>query len=99
MLWGNCERINNFTQETVMTKITPSAQLTLTKGNKSWELHRGGGRSRTSGSSGPWLSLTAAAFFFFFFFFFFTALFYAYFRRHSRSMTISRQMGELSCAL
>eukprot|EP00622_Pseudochattonella_farcimen_P001878 FR736686.1.p2 GENE.FR736686.1~~FR736686.1.p2 ORF type:complete len:171 (-),score=15.29 FR736686.1:181-693(-) len=30
--------------------ISPSAQLTLLKGNKSWKLHRGGGRSRTSGS-------------------------------------------------
>eukprot|EP00622_Pseudochattonella_farcimen_P000955 FR735547.1.p1 GENE.FR735547.1~~FR735547.1.p1 ORF type:complete len:112 (-),score=30.07 FR735547.1:631-966(-) len=55
-----------------MTLVSPSAQLTLPKGDKS-------GRSTAVAAvlelvdplgSGPWLSLTAAAFFFFFFFFF-----------------------------
>eukprot|EP00622_Pseudochattonella_farcimen_P006112 FR741868.1.p1 GENE.FR741868.1~~FR741868.1.p1 ORF type:complete len:269 (-),score=71.83 FR741868.1:319-1125(-) len=73
---GEWEADNNFTQETAMTKIRPSAQLTLSKGNKSW--------SSTAVAaalelviplgSGPWLSLTAAAFFFFFFFFLFLFL-------------------------
>eukprot|EP00622_Pseudochattonella_farcimen_P005632 FR741281.1.p1 GENE.FR741281.1~~FR741281.1.p1 ORF type:complete len:202 (-),score=29.21 FR741281.1:214-819(-) len=61
---------NNFTRETAMTRISPSAQLTLIKGTKS------GSSTAVAAAlelvdplgSGPWLSLTAAAFFFFFFF-------------------------------
>eukprot|EP00622_Pseudochattonella_farcimen_P005003 FR740531.1.p1 GENE.FR740531.1~~FR740531.1.p1 ORF type:complete len:177 (-),score=27.06 FR740531.1:131-661(-) len=55
-----------------MAMITPSAQLTLTKGNKSWSSTAGAAALELVDplGSGPWLSLTAAAFFFFFFFFF-----------------------------
>eukprot|EP00622_Pseudochattonella_farcimen_P000887 FR735469.1.p4 GENE.FR735469.1~~FR735469.1.p4 ORF type:complete len:115 (-),score=22.18 FR735469.1:444-788(-) len=54
-----------------MTMITPSAQLTLTKGNKSWSSTAVAAALELVDplGSGPWLSLTAAAFFFFFFFF------------------------------
>eukprot|EP00622_Pseudochattonella_farcimen_P001229 FR735860.1.p2 GENE.FR735860.1~~FR735860.1.p2 ORF type:complete len:150 (-),score=35.63 FR735860.1:354-803(-) len=71
-------RGNNFTQETTMPMITPSAQFTLIKGNKS--------RSSTAVAAalelvdplgfGPWLSLTAAAFLFFYFFFIFFFFFF-----------------------
>eukprot|EP00622_Pseudochattonella_farcimen_P004749 FR740208.1.p2 GENE.FR740208.1~~FR740208.1.p2 ORF type:complete len:127 (-),score=35.77 FR740208.1:372-752(-) len=58
-----------------MTMITPSAQLTLTKGNKSWSSTAVAAALELVDplGSGPWLSLTAAAFFFFFFFFFFSS--------------------------
>eukprot|EP00622_Pseudochattonella_farcimen_P005437 FR741054.1.p4 GENE.FR741054.1~~FR741054.1.p4 ORF type:complete len:100 (-),score=32.01 FR741054.1:481-780(-) len=54
-----------------MTMIPPSAQLTLTKGNKSWSSTAVAAALELVDplGSGPWLSLTAAAFFFFFFFF------------------------------
>eukprot|EP00622_Pseudochattonella_farcimen_P001427 FR736116.1.p2 GENE.FR736116.1~~FR736116.1.p2 ORF type:complete len:100 (-),score=29.76 FR736116.1:469-768(-) len=77
--WWELRADNNFTQETAMTMITPSAQLTLTKREQKLELHRGGGRSRTSGS--PWLldlgchSLRPLFFCLFFFFFFFFCVF------------------------
>eukprot|EP00622_Pseudochattonella_farcimen_P001893 FR736707.1.p2 GENE.FR736707.1~~FR736707.1.p2 ORF type:complete len:129 (-),score=22.01 FR736707.1:339-725(-) len=60
-----------------MTMITPSAQLTLTKGNKSWSSTAVAAALELVDplGSGPWLSLTAAAFFFFFFFFIKCSLF------------------------
>eukprot|EP00622_Pseudochattonella_farcimen_P000332 FR734797.1.p1 GENE.FR734797.1~~FR734797.1.p1 ORF type:complete len:118 (-),score=22.97 FR734797.1:196-549(-) len=53
-----------------MTMITPSAQLTLTKGNKSWSSTAVAAALELVDplGSGPWLSLTAPLFFFFFFF-------------------------------
>eukprot|EP00622_Pseudochattonella_farcimen_P000625 FR735158.1.p1 GENE.FR735158.1~~FR735158.1.p1 ORF type:complete len:185 (-),score=29.52 FR735158.1:108-662(-) len=61
-----------------MAMITPSAQITLIKGNKRWRSPAVGGRSRTSGSLGlgPGLSLHCGRFFFFFFFFFSLARIY-----------------------
>eukprot|EP00622_Pseudochattonella_farcimen_P000452 FR734949.1.p2 GENE.FR734949.1~~FR734949.1.p2 ORF type:complete len:106 (-),score=41.75 FR734949.1:393-710(-) len=62
-----------------MPMITPSAQLTLTKGNKSWSSTAVAAALETSGS--PWLWTLAVThcgrlFFFFFFFFFFVFFFF-----------------------
>eukprot|EP00622_Pseudochattonella_farcimen_P008195 FR744381.1.p2 GENE.FR744381.1~~FR744381.1.p2 ORF type:complete len:129 (-),score=12.01 FR744381.1:389-775(-) len=67
MLWG-LGADTNFTQETARPRIAPSAQLTLTKGTKSWSSAAVAAALELVDplASGPWLSLTAAAFFFFF---------------------------------
>eukprot|EP00622_Pseudochattonella_farcimen_P000896 FR735478.1.p3 GENE.FR735478.1~~FR735478.1.p3 ORF type:complete len:106 (-),score=64.61 FR735478.1:364-681(-) len=64
-----------------MTIISPSAQLTLRKGNKSWSSPAVGAALELVDplGFGPWVSLTAAAFFFFFFFFFFFIFFFFFF--------------------
>eukprot|EP00622_Pseudochattonella_farcimen_P003386 FR738552.1.p1 GENE.FR738552.1~~FR738552.1.p1 ORF type:complete len:116 (-),score=29.62 FR738552.1:163-510(-) len=53
-----------------MTMITPSAQLTLTKGNKSWSSTAVAAALELVDplGSGPWLSPCGRFFFFFFFF-------------------------------
>eukprot|EP00622_Pseudochattonella_farcimen_P000467 FR734967.1.p1 GENE.FR734967.1~~FR734967.1.p1 ORF type:complete len:199 (-),score=27.71 FR734967.1:233-829(-) len=88
----------NFPQETAMPMITPSAQLTLTKGNKSW--------SSTAGAAalelvdplgfGPWLSLNAAAFIFFYFYFFFFFIFFFFFFKSCRLVCISQDIARAS---
>eukprot|EP00622_Pseudochattonella_farcimen_P001327 FR735990.1.p1 GENE.FR735990.1~~FR735990.1.p1 ORF type:complete len:173 (-),score=30.99 FR735990.1:180-698(-) len=74
MLWGIVSG-DNFTQETGMTRITPSAHLTLNKGNKSWSSTAVAAALELVGS--PWLWTLADThcgrrlFFFFLFFIFF----------------------------
>eukprot|EP00622_Pseudochattonella_farcimen_P008246 FR744442.1.p1 GENE.FR744442.1~~FR744442.1.p1 ORF type:complete len:119 (-),score=52.20 FR744442.1:384-740(-) len=87
---GEWRADNNFTQETTMTMITPSAQLTLPKGNKSWSSTAVAAALELVDplGSGPWLSLTAAAFFFFFFFFLFFYLFFFFFFFFSITYTV-----------
>eukprot|EP00622_Pseudochattonella_farcimen_P002522 FR737460.1.p2 GENE.FR737460.1~~FR737460.1.p2 ORF type:complete len:131 (-),score=29.51 FR737460.1:284-676(-) len=72
-----------------MTMITPSAQLTLTKGNKSWSSTAVAAALELVDplGSGPWRSLTAAAFFFFLFFFFFFFALINYLSTHHSSTT------------
>eukprot|EP00622_Pseudochattonella_farcimen_P000856 FR735432.1.p2 GENE.FR735432.1~~FR735432.1.p2 ORF type:complete len:121 (-),score=32.31 FR735432.1:311-673(-) len=62
--------------------VTPSGQLTLTKGNKSWSSTAGAAALENSGS--PWLWTLAVThcgrlFIIFFFFFFFFYFFFFYF--------------------
>eukprot|EP00622_Pseudochattonella_farcimen_P007213 FR743145.1.p2 GENE.FR743145.1~~FR743145.1.p2 ORF type:complete len:148 (-),score=19.96 FR743145.1:307-750(-) len=66
-----------------MPMITPSAQLTLTKGNKSWSSTAVAAALELVDplGSGPWLSTHCGRFFFFFFFFFFATIldYYSYY--------------------
>eukprot|EP00622_Pseudochattonella_farcimen_P000707 FR735257.1.p1 GENE.FR735257.1~~FR735257.1.p1 ORF type:complete len:240 (-),score=27.22 FR735257.1:106-825(-) len=57
MLCGIWERIPISPRETARTMITPSAQLPLTKGNKSWSSPAVAPALELVDPSGPWLSL------------------------------------------